>query len=303
MTSDHRSVSQYNLFDLCPEAWRRKYQDGEWTPVGTAAKRGTAVDTAATATLQNMIDHGNTLPTEQVADIARDKLMAELADPSLVHLTEREQRHSFTKIKGDTLDTSVRMARYFNELIAPTIDPVAVQLRLMARIPGTDIDVLMFLDILESEASGNRIRDLKTKSRAPNKSDALNSLQLATYAWGARQELGINSRAQHLDVLTATKSKVSYHNIKGYHDEDSQMRCLGRFVEMEHAIEKQVFQPASPDSWKCSADYCGYYPTCSYGQGTAPAFFSMSVKQDELLQIADEEQIPDGPWSAEEATP
>jgi hypothetical protein len=48
-------------------------------------------------------------------------------------------------------------------------------------------------------------------------------------------------------------------------DEDYR-QLLMRVDAVTAAIEAGVFLPTTPDNWRCSPKFCGYYDTCPYGR-------------------------------------
>ena len=288
--STRRSVSQHTSWMICGEAYRRNYIEGDKRPIGSAGKRGSAVDTAANKTLECKMNTGELLPTKEVGAIARAEIHS--LKKRDVHLTHNEEVTGWLKTRAKLETDAALMAEAYNDLVAPKIDPAGIQVRIEQRIPNTDITLLMFLDVVEKSGT---IRDTKTKNRDPGQNAAVDSVQLATYAWGAHQE-GTSSLRQVLDVLMppSTRNGVRYKEYAACHGSDSQARALARIVETDYAIRQGVFPFAEPDSWKCTADYCAYYHDCPGGRGVAPTFFGQAeVAQEDIIPEVDEDQMPD----------
>ncbi len=303
---DHRSVSQYNQWKLCGEAYRRERIEGDRREIGIAGKRGLAVDEALSASLEAKINHGKLLPTAEVAAHAsREILKLKKRD---VHLTRSEESDGWVNTRTRVAKIAGEMATLANDSVCTTMQPAATQAYLEPTIPGTDIRMKMYIDVVQKN---NEIGDWKTKNRDPGAKAAEQSIQLAIYAWGARTESTpdniVRSPSQSLHVLLppTTRMPVRYKKYSACHDEDSQNRALGRMVEFDYAVRQGIFPPADPDSFKCSLDYCPYYKECAFGRGVAPTQFGGfgELTQDELIPEADDDQIPAGAWDEKATTP
>ncbi len=303
---DHRSISQHTQYKLCGEYYRRHYVEGDKREIGIAGKRGLAVDEALTASLECKIRHGKLLPTAEVAAHAsREILKLKKRD---VYLTRGEESSGWMNTRARVAKIAGEMATLANDTVATKMQPAATQVNLEPTIPGTDIVVKMYIDVVEKD---NSIGDWKTKNRDPGKRAAEQSLQLAIYAWGARTESTpeniVRSPKQTLHCLIApTKTMpVRYMPYSACHDEDSQNRALGALVESDYAIRQGVFMPADPDCFKCSQDYCPYYRECAFGRGVAPTQFAGfgDLTQDEIIPEADDDQMPEGDWDVSRDDP
>lgn len=68
----HLSASSYALWLSCPDAWRRRYIEGERPPTTGSMFLGSRVDDALSAYYRRILEHGDRLALDQVLDLYRE---------------------------------------------------------------------------------------------------------------------------------------------------------------------------------------------------------------------------------------
>jgi len=271
------SHSQLNHYNLCGQSYYRHYILEDRRPAGTAALRGSAVDAAVTM----MLELKNTTEALSEADVDQAVWQyVNAADRGDVALTVAEKaKGSFDDHIVTVGNVACELSHAYRQKILPFVDPLYTQFEIEVPLSGPDDDsVLMYLDVVERDGT---IRDTKTKNRWPGDKAADQSSQLALYAAGLEALTGVRSPSQKLDVLVPGKRGVRAETITAVHDADSQARATGRLSLAAAGVRAGSFQPASPDSWKCSENWCPYWRECAYGRGTAPTTHLISLTQED----------------------
>jgi hypothetical protein len=261
--------SSLAMLSRCGEAFRRRYIEGEKIPPGIALITGTAVHRSAALNLTHKLESGTLLPSEAVAENARDELARCWDEGVLLEAGESEEA-----LKGEAIDQVTSLATLHAEHLAPHLDPApehdgvaaGVEWSWVLECAGYPYDLAGQVDVLEDRPGGLVVRDLKTRSKAPSKSEAETSLQLTLYSMAAKVHRKKAAPKVALDVLTKTKTPklVTVEGERSDSDYEVFMRRFERSIEV---IESGSFQPASPEDWVCSEKFCGYAPTCAFFKG------------------------------------
>lgn len=264
-------VSMLDMLSRCGIQFQRRYgarfgcwHEEEIIPPGVALATGTAVHTSVEKNLRNKMEtKGELLHREEVAAAARDKF-EEVWNGGMM-LSEDEAIDPDGTF-GKSVDQTVSLALLHHDILAPQIQPLAVEDKFVIHLDNYPFDLSGQKDIRESDC----IRDTKTRAATPP-ADAVRSLQMAMYALSEKIERGKLPDEVRLDVLVKTKTQkiVTLRETP----EDSWMNPLFRRVERATEIiqtvkeGKNAFTPADPDNWVCSAKYCGYAHTCPFWSG------------------------------------
>lgn len=242
----------------CGEAFRRRYLEGEIIPPGVAALVGSATDRAVTKNLQHKITtHGDLLPVEDVAETARDSVVA--GWQSGVKLDADEAALGPAVVKGHAADKAVRLAVLHAQQKAPVIQPTHVQRRWTLELRGFPVDLAGTLDIQEVGS----VRDTKTSAKAPSEFAAQTSMQLTAYHLAVGVIDGTPPASVSLDYLVDTK-QPKVITLTAVRDRGDYQALLNRVEMIAKAIETGTFLPVSPDHWMCTPKWCGYFDSCRY---------------------------------------
>jgi hypothetical protein len=142
--------------------------------------------------------------------------------------------------------------------VAPDVQPIAVERKF--RFPVGDVVLECHPDVITVTAE---MRDLKVTNRHI---EAHRDLQLTFQAETFRREFGRFPAAVRIDQLKMLKDQSVFVPHESRRDETDVEVMNSRLNAMLAAIKAEIFLPAPPDSWWCSAAYCGYFRSCPYAQ-------------------------------------
>ena len=257
----HLSPSQISTFFKCGMQWYFRYVKGLKVPPGVALLTGKAAHKGAEVNLRAKLETGAALPLGAALEAARDELVASWAnEPPVVDsglLPEAAM--------GDAIDTAVALTELHHLKVAPLIQPTAVERALRLELPGP-YDLEMQIDVEEA----NGVIDIKTKDgKSPSPGTAEKSTQLALYDL-ARKVEGHPTHFVRLDFLVRRARGATYEAQAAQLTEDDHRRALDRVDIVARSIQAGIFPPAQPDSWACSAKWCGYWENhCPHGRRQA----------------------------------
>ena len=287
--SDRARWSHSRLVKLarCGEAYRRDEIEREYTPPTTAMLRGTALHHVAAVSHTRQISGKEEHPDwprsavlreslpgeEEAADIAATKF--DLERRNGVAVEEEDLGEPKPKVIGRDKDSAVRMSRYFVTRVAPYVDPVAVEQKLVVEPKDSDIRVSGILDLVTVEppiAPGGPtrrgVRDYKTSQRPPNAHEADTSGQLSMYALLDSLANGSIADVFALDYViedprqfSGPPYRVSQESTRVQEDLDVMVEHLNISIA---AVKAGVFLPAPPNSWWCSAKFCKFHSSCRF---------------------------------------
>lgn len=255
-------VSGLNLLSRCGIAFERRYIRNEPELRSVSLAVGSAVDQAVTADLRAKIESGALLPTEQVADMARDFTVDEWARDD-IRLNQEDSEDGWNGSKDEAIDASVAMAVHYHRYAAPGIRPTHVQRRWALDIRGLDIQMAGTIDVQEGL---DAIRDTKTSAKSPVKDAAEKSLQLTTYALAVMAHDKQLPAAVALDyvVRTPKRKDMKLVQLVSIRTEGDIYPLLNRMESASKVIESGMFSPAPADAWWCNSKFCGYWASCSF---------------------------------------
>ena len=252
-----------DLFSICGEAWRRRYEENEREGVSAELVVGSAVDVAITADLMEKIKTGQLLPLPSVVGIAQDEVRRRRL-PNDEYLLTRASR----------------FVAYAHRQLCPQINAVSVQHswsvrldKMLTRRGGLrgrwkKIDLVGTLDIREHyqdfSGSGIAIRDIKTAGASPP-ADAANGkhwTQLTCYALGEWVNTGAMPARVQIDTLVDLKRGVTHKPSFGERDDFDFAALFNRIVRFAQARQSGIFHYAPRGHWKCTRQYCSFYDTC-----------------------------------------
>ncbi len=230
--------------------WRFAYVVGIKSPPSLKAVRGIAVHRAVEVDMTQKMTSGVDIPVADMLDAYSDSWEAETADG-----------FSGDEAPGEIKDGGVKLLKLYHREVAPTIQPVAVELPLQFDISGQtytgQIDLIE--EVVNDEGPALVIRDTKTTGRRPSGNNYL--LNMTGYALGMRQQTGMVEADTVLDYLVAT-NKPYYHEIRmgGPISDDDIRRFAGVVETVGTAINAGQFLPNGLVSGACS--WCGYRDIC-----------------------------------------
>lgn len=244
----------------CGEQWRRRYFCNEVIAPGVALIVGKGTHYSTEHNLSWKLEHGVPLSREEVVQIAVDSVKNDLQLE--VRFDEDEDPK---KAGGQAIDQAVALSGLHYDEVAPEIHPVSVERKFLIDMRGYPYDYAGALDI---EEMGAALRETKTSSpqRKWKKERARNATQISGYAFAYHVLHGKLPSRITIDNLVKKKTP-EYNPVRTERTEEDLQAFVRRFEVACQTIEKQIFLPCSPEHWRCSRKWCGYYETCPYVRG------------------------------------
>jgi hypothetical protein len=274
----------------CGEAYRREVEEREFAPPTSALIRGRVVHAiaayghekqiaakAASPDVPKSMVLRESLPTdEEVADLAASRFELEQKEGGCVSPASADDDPSEPEKKriGRDKDSAIRLSRFQIERVAPYVDPIDVEKKLVVEPPNADIRISGILDLITNEpakdggAPRRGIRDYKTKGKAPSEREASESGQLTMYALLDFVKTGTIADVFALDHLVEDSRRfsrepyfVSQETTRTHEDIEVMVERLNNAVE---GVQAGVFLANGPGNWYCSPKWCRFWSTCKY---------------------------------------
>jgi putative RecB family exonuclease len=248
------------MFDRCPRQYFYRYCEGLVLPPAVAMIVGTGVHVSSAKDLTAKRDTGDLLPLKAVTEAAFDAVNGEW-DKTGVMLDDEERLLGEKRVRGEAVDASVALAKLHHKELAPTIRPKHIERGFSVPLKNHPFDLGGTIDLQEDDGT---LHDLKTRAASPPAGLADTSLDLSFYGLAAWSLDGtpppklaldclVKTKTPKIVTLVTTRTKAAYNAL------------LLRVELVNRAIESGVFPPCSPDSWCCSAKFCGYFGRCPFG--------------------------------------
>jgi len=251
-----------DLFLHCPEAYSRKYIEGDRRRDDTVANTlGSAVHMAARVDLEIKRDEGRLLPEQHLPDVAADAFERtwRLKDPRIDRSegTKAEQR-------GVAKDHAIALTGLHRRRVTEVVDPHLLEVKVTADIPGYPNSLVGYIDLVERNY---HLHDGKTTGAAI-KADALaTSTQGLVYPMLMELATGVRPPFFSLDIMKRPGKRARARYVQqSYEPNGDYSPILLRLERMAKIIEAGAFMPAAPGHWKCSSKYCVYFSDCPWGR-------------------------------------
>lgn len=254
----HLSATQMELYSKCPEAYRRRYIEGEKIPPGVAMLKGTGIHRAAETNFRQKVESHRDLPTSEIVDAAVAAFEAELSGGVL--LDPDEESVGATKIIGQAKDDVADLAEVHARQQAPDYQPVWVEEQVRVELPGPR-DLLAVLDLADDQ---RRVVDFKTAKRAKTQADADDSVQLTVYAAAYQAVQGEPPSLVRLDTVVQTSKATTRQVVDSARGEPDLVALSRRINAITTAVDAGIFPPTTPGAWWCDPRWCGYHATCPF---------------------------------------
>jgi hypothetical protein len=265
--SDRRylSVSQIEMFGRCELQWYHRYVLGLKRPPGVAAVIGKGTHKAIEIDLRWKMAWHSLIEDEAVKAHAADATRAAWEkEPPAVNPGDPDQ--------GEAIDIAVGLATLHHKVLAPKIEPIAIEQAFKIELPQLDHDLVGVLDI----ETPTHVRDTKTKGRAPSWDAARRSTQLVAYHLHTRlagphipiDQGGLEPyrepKAVALDFLVK-KRFPEVVTVEAQPTPAEHIAFVKRVELTSKAIGAGIFRPTNPDNWCCTEKWCGYWDECDHG--------------------------------------
>lgn len=254
----HLSASQLDSYCRCPEAYRRRYLEGDKIPPAIAMLRGTATHKAAAENFKQKIETREDLPASDFVDIAVSSFDGELSRG--FSLDPDEESVGPEKVTGDARDEVADLAKFHIRHQAPDYQPVLVEERIRLALPGSR-DLLGVIDLADDQC---RVVDFKTSSKRKSQPEVDSSPQLTVYAAAYHAHQGHAPQSVSLDVTVSGAKGVTRQVLSSTRGAEDFAVLARRIDVISKSIDAGSFPPATPGAWWCSPKMCGYWRTCPY---------------------------------------
>lgn len=254
----HLSASQLESFCRCPEAYRRRYAEGEIIPPGIAMLVGSGFHRGAEANMRQKVESREDMPAKEIVDMAVAGFEAEIGKGYI--LNDAEASVGSEIVIGEAKDSVATFAQLHAKEQAPDYQPIMVEHPVRIELPGPR-DLVGIIDLADEQ---QRVTDFKTGGRRKSQEDADGSVQLTVYAAAFQVETGSPPSEVRLDTAVKTKTKMYRDVITSTRDADDFAALASRINVVTDAIDRGSFPPATPGAWWCSSRFCGYYSTCPF---------------------------------------
>jgi len=151
------------------------------------------------------------------------------------------------------------LSAWHSKLLPDQFTVIGVEEGFSFQIPGMDIPIVGFIDLMEEDQDTLIITDFKTAGKAYSADDIDKNMQITLY------ELAMKSNGYadreiilRLDCLIKTKTPKfeQYYTIR---TEDDEKRLIRKIQKVREGILKEVYIP-NDSSWKCKG--CSYKTAC-----------------------------------------
>jgi PD-(D/E)XK nuclease superfamily len=264
--------STLTTLERCGEMFRRRYIEREFIPPAPRMLRGTVVHRVAAETMLRKLEKDEPAVTvEEARDLAATDFEQRWAGG--VSLQDVESRElGPVRAKAESKDFAVDLSAFYVDGVAPGIEPVAVERRIVVRPKDSDLVLHGTVDLVERipdpdpEKVREAIRDTKTSEKTPRADAAERSQQLTMYAMIRGAETGQLPERMTLDYLVRTPQRHERKHVPLVTTRDGAdvSALVNRINTAVEAVKRGVFMPTAPDSWWCSKEWCDYHSTCVY---------------------------------------
>lgn len=254
--------SHLAMLSRCGVQYEFRYIKGIIKPPAVALIVGSSTHDAVGENMSFKKDHGKLLTKEVVQQIARDSINKRWGDGVELDAEEKEQGEA--TVRGEAVDVAVALSSIHHDELAPSILPAHIERKWVLELQGFPVDLAGTIDLQETKARDNVVRDLKTASKSPPAGAANNSDQLTMYSLAVNKLDKVNPPVA-LDYLVKTKVPKAVSQFSERTPEDHAV-LLRRIEAAVNAIQKGAFIPAPQDHWLCSQKFCGFWSICPYAR-------------------------------------
>ena len=249
----------------CGEAYRLSYVEGNRSAPNIAMVKGTSFHRVAEVNNYKKITSKKDMSLDEMLDMASDQI--DRAFEKELYLSDEEVSKSKSYLLGQAKDSLLGTIPGLH-VNSQGIQPLQIEKEYNIEIPGVKRNLKAFIDLITSDG---RVIDYKLTSKAKSKSSAENDLQLALYALIYKVNFGEFPRVQFHNYVFKKDRKTGDNTYSFNVLEPEQRYCekkvqplLSTIKAVEDSIQKGVFLPAEPGSWRCSPKMCSFYHKCKY---------------------------------------
>jgi putative RecB family exonuclease len=240
----HLSVTQLRMYLRCPLQYFFRYACGlKMPPMGETAL-GRTIHETLKENYRQKIQSGMDLPLEQITDFFSDRW--EKNAPEAVFSDDENAGH----LKDD----GIGLLAAYHKLVAPHVQPVAVEQEFLVNTGHTALPLNGYIDLIDDKGV---IIDHKTTKRSFPVDAAAKDIQLTAYAMAHRALFNRPESSVRLDVMVRNK-QPKIQQLQATRTQEDIDRFLRLIQQAERGINAEIFYPN--ENYMCG--YCGYREMC-----------------------------------------
>jgi hypothetical protein len=245
---EHLSYSSISLYLDCPEAWRRKYLEGEPTYKTSALAFGTAIHGTIEQMIRNVI-RNTQYDWKSVWDEEFGRAFLDVTWDVGEPLLEQYYRDGEHMLSHETVQMAIQ------SIHPASIEDIEKKVEL--HVPGVPIPVIGYIDIILDDGTP---ADFKTSARPWTQDQASGSLQTLFYIAALNQSgFDVNWRFKHFVFVKTKTPQVQI--IEHSHTPGELFFLFETIKRVWEGINKEFF-PLNPTSWRCKPGICDFYANC-----------------------------------------
>lgn len=269
----HVSASQLESYCRCPEAYRRRYLDGDVIPPGIAILKGKGFHAGAETNMRQKITTRTDLPAGEIIDAAMAAF--ESGTHGGYSLSDEERGRGSIAVLAEAKDDLAELAQVHAKQQAPDYQPVLVEQMVRIELPDAPRDLLGIIDLADEL---DRVTDFKTAGKKKSQADADDSVQLTVYAAAFHAHQGRPPSEVRLDSVVQLKTKTDRQVLVSSRTEADFSALAHRINAVTNGIQLGSFPPATPGAWWCGPKWCGYFSSCPYVNSERKALVQLNEK-------------------------
>ncbi len=246
MEIEHLSSSRVNMFLRCPRQFFYRYCEGLVVPPSGAMTRGSSYHRGVHANMSQKIETHEDLPVNDVLDVFSTEYEARAHDTFWLD----------TEDKGEIKDSGIVLLREYQNIIAPTIQPVASEQEFELQLENKEWAFTGILDIKDDEEV---IHENKTSSRSLRQPRQEHLLQLTAYLTGAWQAEVVGRQGRLTYAVSKKLPEIVSHDV--IMSQAGVLYFLTIIAQVANAIESEIWTLNRSHNL-CSKRYCGYSGMC-----------------------------------------
>ena len=237
------SNSRIQLYQACPEAFRRTYVEGERAPANTKMAVGKSVHALVERALKAKMV--GALPSlEQSFDEASEIVNTEF---------DGVEYDGESNNPADHVDHVRKLFKVWHNVRGSSIVPLGVEEEFSTLVKG--VPVRGVIDLIDGAGGKQTVVDLKVTGKKKTDRDLRNSLQLGIYSHVKKTpHVGFDS--------IVNKEVPTVEIVRGQYSENEMEWPAEVVLGAAKAISAGVFPYAATDSWKCSKEFCSFWKDC-----------------------------------------
>jgi PD-(D/E)XK nuclease superfamily len=246
---EHLSYSSISSYLMCGANWQFKYIQNIKTPTSPELVFGSAFHGTVEAYVGN--NHQGVL-----TDLWRENWAKQIEGQNVDWGTDTPENFSN---EGMRMLSHPEIIKGILAIKAQKGDQGAkIEQKVELHVPGVPIPIIGYIDIITEDRIPG---DLKTSGKSWSPDKALFETQPLFYL-AALNQAGIQKPGWRFKHYIFVKTKTPQFQVLEHTHNAGQLMWLFKMIKhVWDGIEAGIF-PENPSSWKCSPNYCEYWPIC-----------------------------------------